>query len=347
MIIPKVRLEIWKELYDAAIRFKEAAPWELLGDDEVFAVKDPGTGEIGYCTILGRLGEVFALFVYRGDEGLATYQKLQNEEIDPERDDFFAINNALMAEFTDRSRLDKEDLRIIEALGYKFRGAKSYPIFRSHLPGYAPWFLTESEAFFLEFALRCTLDYFDLSDRDAVMIERKDPNQFLLYSPKSNDGEAASFERRWFRPEPSPRPPAPVIPVDEVRLQKIQKSAKPSRATWEAGVFYMPGGTVVNEDRPYWPRIITAAEKSSGLMLFCEAIDLKTCRFSALGEGILKVIENRGSCPAEIQVNEETIHKALQPIAEALRIRLRTTKILPAIVKFKKAMAKDLRRGRF
>ena len=207
MIIPKVRLEIWKELYDAAIRFKEAAPWELLGDDEVFAVKDPGTGEIGYCTILGRLGEVFALFVYRGDEGLATYQKLQNEEIDPERDDFFAINNALMAEFTDRSRLDKEDLRIIEALGYKFRGAKSYPIFRSHLPGYAPWFLTESEAFFLEFALRCTLDYFDLSDRDAVMIERKDPNQFLLYSPKSNDGEAASFERRWFRPEPSPRPP--------------------------------------------------------------------------------------------------------------------------------------------
>ena len=66
MKIPEVRLEIGKELYDAAIRFKEAAPWELLGDDEVFAVKDPVTGETGYCSILGWLGEMFALCVYRG-----------------------------------------------------------------------------------------------------------------------------------------------------------------------------------------------------------------------------------------------------------------------------------------
>lgn len=347
MIIPKVRVEIWKKLYETAIRFREAAPWEIFDDDEVFAVEDPGTKEIGYGCVLGGLGEMFALCVYRGSEGWAIYQKLQDQEIDPERDDFFAINNALMAEFTDRGELDKEDLRLIKELGYKFQGAKAYPTFRSYLPGYTPWFLTESEAVFLEIALRCALDYYSEYDEETVGLERKGLNRILLYSPMTNGGEVNSFEKKWFRPEPSPRPPAPVVPVDEVRLQKIQKFAKPSRATWEAGVFYMPGGRVVDGDRPYWPLIITAAEKSSGLMLFCEAIDLKTCRFSALAEGVLKVIENKGSCPAEIQVNDETIHKTLQPIAAALRIRLRTVKILPAIGNFKKAMAKDLRRGRF
>jgi hypothetical protein len=346
MIIPKVRLDIWKELYEAAIRFKEAAPWELLGDDEVFAVKDPGTEEIGYCTVLGWLGEMFALCVYRGDEGLAIYQKLQNEEINPERDDFFAINNALMAEFTDRGLLKKEDLGIIKDLGYKFRGAKAYPAFRSYLPGYAPWFLTEGEAVFLEFALRCSLDYYNQYDEDAVALERKKPNQFLLYSPKSNGGEASSFERQWFQPEPYPPPEAPRISVDEIRLQKLKKTITPSREVWEAGFFYMPGGMVVEGERPYWPRIVTVADKRSGLMLFSNAIDLKTCRVSALWAGILSTMEKRRICPAEIQVNDGLALQALQPFTDLLGIRLKAEKNLSAIMGFKKAMTENFSGGR-
>jgi hypothetical protein len=226
-------------------------------------------------------------------------------------------------------------------------GAKAYPVFRSYLPGYAPWFLTESEAVFLEFALRCAGDYLELYERDAEEIERKDPKDILLYTPKTNGGKALSFERKWFRPEPAPQPSPPILPVDEVRLQRIRKTAKPSKATWEAAFFSMPGSRVMDQDRPYYPRIVTAAEKSSGLILFAKAIDLQTCRFSALGEELLKVMEKRGSLAREIQVDDEAVRRALQPIADALRIRLRTIKILPAILRFKRAMAKDIKRGRF
>ena len=347
MIIPKVPMEIWKKLYDTAVRFREAGFWESFDDDEAFAVEHPGTKEIGYCSVLGSLAEMFALCVYRGHEGLATYRKLQKLEIDPERDDFFAINNALMAEFTDRDGLEQEDLNLIKEMGYKFQGAKAYPVFRSYLPGYTPWFLTEGEAVFLEFALRCALDYYREYEEETGALEREGLKRFLLYSPKTDGGDGNSFEKKWFRPDPPPRPPVPAIPVDEVRLQRLRTSAKQSRAIWEAGIFYMPGGRVLEGDRPYWPLILTAAEKRSGLMLFCEAIDLKTCRYSALAEGVLKVIEDKGRFPAEVQVNDETIYKTLQPIAAALRIRLRPTKILPAIANFRKAMAKDLRSGRF
>jgi hypothetical protein len=346
MIIPKVRLEVWKELFETAVRFREAAPWEIFNDDEVFAVEDPGTKEIGYCCVLGRLGEMFALCVYRGHEGWAIHQKLQKQEIDPERDDFFAINNALMAEFTDRKELDKEDLRIIKDLGYKFRGGKAYPAFRSYLPGYAPWFLTESEAVFLEFALRCGLDYYNGYDEEAVALERKDLNRILLYTRKSNGGEGSPFEKKWFRPGTPPPPEVPHIPVDEIRLEKIKKRVAPSKEIWEGGVFYFPGGQVVDRDRPYFPRLVTVAEKSSGLILFSNLIALETCRVSMLWEGLIKAMENRGTYPAEIQVNEEIALKALRPLADFLNIRIKMEKKLSALLEFKKAMREDFRKGR-
>jgi hypothetical protein len=108
----------------------------------------------------------------------------------------------------------------------------------------------------------------------------------------------------------------------------------------------MPGGTIVDEERPYWPRIVTVADKRSELMLFSNAIDLKTCRFSALGEGILSTMEKRRVCPAEIQVNDDLALKALQPFADSLGIRLKTVKNLSAIMEFKKAMAENFSKGR-
>ena len=346
MIIPEVPMEIWKKLYDTAVRFREAAFWEFFDDDEVFAVEDPGTKEIGYCCVLGGLGEMFALCVYRGHEGWAIYQKLQKQEIDPERDDFFAINNALMAEFTDRGQLDKEDLRVIKELGYKFRGAKAYPAFRSYLPGYAPWFLAGSEAVFLEFALRCALDYYDEYDEEAVVLEQKGLNRIQLYSAKTEGGNATSFEKKWFRPEPPPPPAVPQLAIDEIRLQKMKNTLGHSKDAWEAGFFYMPGGTVVDRDRPYFPRLVTVADKRTGIILFSEVIDLEKGRFSSLAEGLLNAMEKRRSFPAEIQVGEEVVLLTLKPLANSLNIRIKTDN-LSAIMEFKKAMADNFRKRRF
>ena len=39
----------WKELYTEAVEFKEIAPWNWMWDTDIFGVKDPVTGEIGYC----------------------------------------------------------------------------------------------------------------------------------------------------------------------------------------------------------------------------------------------------------------------------------------------------------
>lgn len=51
----------WSALYQAAIAFQQAAPWECMDNEDLFAVENPDDGEVGYCSILGSGGEEFDL----------------------------------------------------------------------------------------------------------------------------------------------------------------------------------------------------------------------------------------------------------------------------------------------
>ena len=121
-------LEQWEELYDWAVEFKKLACWNWMYDVDVFGVVNPETGEIGYCSVLGNLGEVFALNVYPGSEGLASWRLLYENadrmpDLDPtESQEIFTSQQCLSMSYEDRAELDKRDLELIRKLGLKFRG---------------------------------------------------------------------------------------------------------------------------------------------------------------------------------------------------------------------------------
>jgi len=48
--------EEWKELFLAADQFRLLAPWEWMDDSQVFGVRDPWTGEAGWCVVIGAAG---------------------------------------------------------------------------------------------------------------------------------------------------------------------------------------------------------------------------------------------------------------------------------------------------
>src|SRR6478735_5216484 len=72
----------WKELYEAAERYKEAGIWRWLSNGHLFGVRDPASGEIGYCCVFGNGGEMFGLAVYMGTEGLRTIVDMLAGELD-------------------------------------------------------------------------------------------------------------------------------------------------------------------------------------------------------------------------------------------------------------------------
>lgn len=136
-------LQDWEKLYEAAMEFKEIESWNWMWDSDIFGVQNPENDEIGYCCIMGRMGEHFALAVYLGTEGLDGYLRIQSGEILPGDVDILHLQKCLMASFEDRDFLQKPDLQVIKELGLKFRGRNSWPLFRSYRPGYHPWYLTK------------------------------------------------------------------------------------------------------------------------------------------------------------------------------------------------------------
>ena len=147
--------EEWAALFDAAIAFKELQCWEWMYDRDMFGVQSPETGEIGYCCVMGQLGEVLGLNVYLGPKGFESYRQLQElahqgasgDALGPHA--LLNTQRCVMASFEDRAELHEQDLRLIKSLGLKFRGKKEWPMFQSYRPGYLPWFLTRSEGRFL------------------------------------------------------------------------------------------------------------------------------------------------------------------------------------------------------
>ena len=165
-------LPTWRHLHDAASRLKTLAPWEWMTESDVFGVEHPETGDLGFVSVMGMLGEHHAVTVYLGPEALAQFWALQQAgpSADPER--VLEIPQ-LQASFEDRDMLQKQDQALIKQLGLKFRGRQAWPLFRSFRPGFVPWFLEPGEVQFLSSIL----------DQVSEVAERLQDNAALLPAP--------------------------------------------------------------------------------------------------------------------------------------------------------------------
>lgn len=348
MKVPKVTVDAWKELYQAAVNFQSLQPWDLLEDSEIFGVKDPLTGEIGYCCVLGAAGQVFALCMYRGSEGLAFHQRMQAGEFDPEVDDAWAMQNALMVEFTDRKDLEKEDLAVIKSVGFKpqkTNHSPSYPCFRNHTPGFAPWFISEAEAKWLTFALLCATDLVETVKEDDDLLEREKPGHVLTYFVRDTGGKKLSWTRKWQMPEPYSEPVPVEVPLNELSLRKIKSLRLKQDSAWEADAFFLAGGVVLDKDRPYFSRLAMVAHKQSGFIFNMEMLPSEQPPYITLRDVFLGALEKHAALPVELHVRDEMIWEALKPLTDALGIRLRLKRFLPMIFEAKESLNQEARSG--
>src|SRR5215204_5553661 len=169
----------WRGLYESAIRVKEISPWEWMTETDVFGLRSPETGELGLVSVMGLLGQHYAVSLYLGSEGIHGFLNLQ--EMGPFADPEALIQvPQLQASFEDREELDKRDREVIKELGLKFRGRSAWPMFRSYRPSFFPWFLESGEASFLSVALEQLADVAPRLREDSSLLESSDGEGYLL-----------------------------------------------------------------------------------------------------------------------------------------------------------------------
>ena len=344
-IISSPSTKTWEELYKAAIEFKEIGAWNWMWDSDVFGVKNPVNGEIGYCCVLGGIGEFFALAIYLGTEGLSDYLRVQSGEIDVDNKDALYLKKCLVASFGDRKFLSKDDLRVIKKLGLLFRGRNAWPLFKSYQPGYHPWYLTEEEATYLILCLKQAKEVALRFKEAPKMLNTSKDNHYFVRIPKK-EGETLEWMDAWLEPPPPLKKMVIMVKeMDESRLKRIEKTASRQEMIWEIDFFHFPACVEEKGGRPYYPLAFLWVDQDSYYILHTYLTTPKKYRIEFI-EQFLHCLEKVKILPAEILVKKGELFSYLCPFTERLNIKLSLVEELDAIEEARNDMVEYFDKGK-
>ena len=317
MKIPSVSLKTWNQLYQVADRVHELKPWELVDDTEIFGIQDPISGEMGYCCILGGATDLIGIALYRGTQGLRVYEKIRSGALNTETEDFLLYQNCLQVLYVKMGDLDREDLKILRKIEKKPQDKPKVPIFRSYSPLWAPWFLSESEAQFLTLCLERVIDFTEVYQSDLGILDAEHLDTYLTYVPSEKEGHL-HWSLKWKAPSSSSLLDPSVSPLEDhhtstldfTLFSSLEKMKLTKEGDWEADLLSITGlMTHEEQERPYFPRIVTAVNRKNLEPLFTTIISPLESSEETLVQGILKAMLQRKSLPERICVSRKKLQK--------------------------------------
>ncbi len=311
--------EAWRALYKSAGEFKSLAPWQWMDDTQLFGVRDPASGEVGYCCVLGAGCSVYGLVVYLGALGLKNY--LLSQQGPPEG---MYPESCLTAFFEDREDLMTQDREVIRQLGLKFRGRAAWPCFRSAHLGYLPWLVSPSEASYLATALEQALFV------AKALLETPD----LLGAARAKQGYVRErgpdghWRAVWAQyPPPPPKPPHAL--ADPLRVERLRKDMALFAGSWEVHLASLPV-TLTDAERPYYPRMLLCVDHQSGFVFHSDIVPSYEGQ-AKLQDRFLEMLETAQMRPREVRLKSPDLKEVLEPLAARLGIVVRRVKRLPAL----------------
>ncbi len=333
---PVVSSDLWQKLYEKAFVYETLQPWKAVNEDRIFAFIDPSSNQIGYCCLLGNCEEFSGLSVYRGREGVEMFFELKRREIDPKGIDVLHKHNALVVEFTkDKKMLDKEDLAVIKSLTGLKKNPKSFPCFRSYLPGFRGWFLTEEEVRFFTLALECSTLY-AAKQSQITSFDMRESMQCPLYIPRFIENEIEwDVTEHTLSPLPKKKP-LPVR-IDPGKIGSLKETKLCHDGAWEVSIINTPN-VVCDRGRPYLAKICLIVHQDTLLVLHVNPIP-PDCNYSEfLAEEILCAIKKHKRLPGELLFNDALLQESLRPLTKALGIQGTLTDVLTATVPAKESL---------
>lgn len=333
--------EQWRRLYEAVVGVKELSPWEWMTEVDVFGVRDPETGELGFVSVMGSLGEHFGVSLYLGAEGLHAFWALQDAgaSIGPESASEALLEiPQLQASFEDRNDLDARDRGVIKELGFKFRGRKAWPMFRSYRPGFFPWFLEAWEARFMAEALDQLLEVAPRFGADRSLLTAGDGGYLVRLA--RGEGGARAWEDRVI--EVPPPEPVPVrIVLDPRALEALERLPR-SGHDFEMDLFMFPAPVQENkETRPVFPYMLLTVDAESGMPLGTELLEPVPSlqdMWSSVPAAVARQIAELEFKPGEIKVGSSLLFQLLSPLAESVGFGIEQSRFLPALHSVREAL---------
>jgi hypothetical protein len=326
-----------QRLFNLAEKIYITKPWLILADTELILVKDPQLGGLCYCSVMGELGEVFAVHAYRGMDSYRLFKKIVSGA-SVHVGEFYATQHSVSLEFVPCGRLTAPDREFAQALGHSLKRGLSAPQFRAGRPGYQPWYLTEDEGKVLATCIESVLAFCEhlAPNPSAEFWKLEDVYPQVIWSKN----KYFRVQNALARIAPAPPPASP--PLDESRLQKLSRGDYPVRGIVEVSEFHSGAPVGGKNQRKACLRVAMAVDAENLFLYVVEAFEPSRPTGEVLMEALLLTIERGKFVPAEIRVGDECHRLLLLPLKERLGFELRVLEKLPALEFAKKDLQKTL-----
>lgn len=334
-------------LYDLALQYRKTKLWKKLYDDTIFAVKF-SDGQIGYCCVMGLLGEHIALAVYIGAEGFDSYQRIADPDLVEHTHDALQemqlMQNCLQCSFENKDMLlpeeRKEAQRYAKKYGISFRGRKSFPQFTKYQPFRYPWTVDEQELAYLGQALSAAIEV-------AEQLETRDMRS-LGFVRRSRAGDAVPLLTGsedgfvWgttVLPQPIAREyPSPAL--DEFTVARLK--AVERKGTWECKLLriYQPLQIEENE-APYFPTMLLSMDRTSQYVMVG---DLVADYEDNAAQALTRLVQDMADyfVPQTIQICDNRTEALLKPLCAQLGIKMQRRKGMPELDQVAQEMMQHL-----
>lgn len=316
-------------LYQLASQLYEMRPWHIVSETELVLVQDPITKETCYCSMMGVLGEVVAMYAYIGAASYRLFKKMARQEVSgaPE---FFGGQHSVYVEFVGKTELEAEDRKLLAALGHP-RTAKISPIFRAIRPGFSPWFVTDEEAQTLAEAMQAMIAVCSIVSKEPDVSYWEEADRFPLVSRVEGTGIKTKFH---IEPAKQVLPPEPTL--DRVRLEddevrQLRDSDYSVRGVLELDYFVSPAVIGRRNERKAFGHVALAVDADSGLVLSSEIASPTKFAGDVLAGAIIKAVRSGRALPREIRVRDRKFKDTLAPLSELCGFPIKVVRSLPAL----------------
>lgn len=342
---PTVTPETWRALLTAAAGFATAKPWEYMYDRDAVGLIDPATGATRIGTVLGNAGEIFAAVIYRRT-GLRWILGMITDEPAPENLNTVEGMDCFKLEFVSKNELEKADLAIIKAAGFKPAGKGAvWPQFRSSEPGWHPWHINQIEADQLLADLPRLTAFCQLFEEHPDLFENR-PATEIPFLPAVLPARPLTLQDLDWRPIVPP----PVAELDAFQpaaeqLKQLQALKRQPGLACEFDCSFLPGGALLENGRPCFGRFSLLVEKQRGLVIGMDVQSGAVNPGEAAGRSLINALLKAGQLPEKIFIGGSRLQTALQPLCDELRIELWPVSSLPALEEAVEALSQHMMTG--
>lgn len=337
-------IEEVQALFEKVVAYKKAKPWEKMVEAQIFAVEDPETHEVGYCSVTGILGQHLGLTVYLGEAGRQAiynfFTMAPNTINSPIVASKYILSQAaLMCSFEDKEFLQEGDMEVLKLLNLRFRGKNAWPMCQDFRPGKETRQIKDGwESRFLTYALAQAIEVAKDIKRGKLVIEPITTAKQILYIyTETIDGERLN-RRSWraFDFEKQMNCIRPYIFKDEMLIKRI-KGLKKNKQVLGCKQFILPIGVEVQKGEVDYPsNMVFYNSKLDQIEHMALVGDKETDgNFTKRGPHLLEQYANhiisKGERPKEIIVDEEATYQLLADFCKKAGITLRKDKVSKAI----------------